>query len=489
MIIIKKNIKNFIINILILIFSIIIIACLYIKLNFKEQTIEEIIYYLVNDAGQASTDVFITAIIKSIIPFIILIFGLLFLKNKLFKNKEIIFTTILFLLTLVVFIVSLRVDVFIKNNLQSSSFIEENYVDGREVNIKFPEKKRNLIIIFAESFENSLINKELGGGWDYSIMPEMEELALNNLNFSNNDKIGGFYHTNGSTWTVSGLVAITSGINMKINMANAYFSNNFMSGAYSLGDILKENGYNLKICMGSAAEFGGKDNYFLSHGGYDIFDYNYAVENGYMKAEDKVWWGFDDSDLFKWSKEETLKLSEENKPFNLIIETANTHFENGYLEENAPNNFNSQYENVHSYSSTQINDYINWVKEQDFYEDTTIVVLGDHLGMQTDFYESNMTPGYDRTVYNVFINPAVNTSNNKNRTITSFDMYPTILASIGAEIEGDQLGLGVNLFSKKKTLSEKHGYDYVNNEVGKNSNFFNHYILGEDYLDVIRIGK
>ena len=109
--------------------------------------------------------------------------------------------------------------------------------------------------------------------------------------------------------------------------------------------------------------------------------------------------------------------------------------------------------------------------------------------MQTDFYESNMTPGYDRTVYNVFINPAVNTSNNKNRTITSFDMYPTILASIGAEIEGDQLGLGVNLFSKKKTLSEKHGYDYVNNEVGKNSNFFNHYILGEDYLDVIRIGK
>ncbi|MDL2310765.1 LTA synthase family protein, partial [Peptostreptococcaceae bacterium OttesenSCG-928-C18] len=408
-------------------------------------------------------------------------------KNKLFENHQVKYTLGFFILTTLVFIFTLRVDLFIKNSFASSNFIEDNYIDGRSVEITLPSKKRNLIIIFAESLENSLINKELGGGWKESIIPELEELAFNNLNFSNSNKIGGFYHTNGSTWTTSGMVAITAGINMKTNMANTYSSNNYLSGAYALGDVLKENGYNLAICMSSTA--GHKDNYFKSHGDYEILDFNYAVNAGLYKREDKVWWGFDDSFLFKLTKEKTLNLAKEEKPFNLIIETSNTHFENGYLEKDTPRKFNTQYEDVYSFSSTQINEYINWLKEQDFYENTTIVILGDHLGMQTDFYNDNMIKGYDRTVYNVFLNPSANTVNSKNRIMTSFDLYPTMLASIGATIEGEQLGLGVNLFSDKETLSEKYGYDYLNEEVGKNSVFYNNFILGDDYIDVLQLEK
>ena len=33
------------------------------------------------------------------------------------------------------------------------------------------------------------------------------------------------------------------------------------------------------------------------------------------------------------------------------------------------------------------------------------------------------------------------------------DMFPTILASLGAQIEGDRLGIGTNLFSNKTMLS------------------------------------
>ncbi|WP_164995885.1 LTA synthase family protein [Miniphocaeibacter massiliensis] len=481
--------KKRITNLLVIIFCLIIVASLYIKFTFRDQTIEEILFYAFNGGENSSSDVFITAIKKAILPLIVFVGIILFVKNRFFENHQVKFTLAFFTLTLLIFTFSLRVDLFIKNSLASSDFIEENYIDGRKVNITFPEKKKNLIVIFAESMENSLIDKELGGGWEYSVMPELEELALSNTNFSNNKKIGGFYHTNGSTWTVSGIVAITSGINMKVSMANTYTSDNFLSGTYALGDILKENGYNLKVCMGSDSKAGNKDKYFLSHGNYDIFDFNYAVDNGYMKSEDKVWWGFDDTDLFKWTKEETLELAKDDKPFNLVIETANTHFENGYLEEEAPKKFNTQYENVYSYNSTQINEYINWVKEQDFYKDTTIVVLGDHLGMQTDFYEDNMIDGHERSVYNVFINPSTEPKNSKNRTMTSFDMYPTILASIGANIEGNQLGLGVNLFSDKETLSEKYGYDFLNEEVGKNSKFFNDFILGDDYKDVIKLEK
>ena len=45
--------------------------------------------------------------------------------------------------------------------------------------------------------------------------------------------------------------------------------------------------------------------------------------------------------------------------------------------------------------------------------------------------------------------------NNKKRSaFTTFDMFPTILPSIGFDIKGEQLGLGVNLFSDRKTLAE-----------------------------------
>jgi len=38
-----------------------------------------------------------------------------------------------------------------------------------------------------------------------------------------------------------------------------------------------------------------------------------------------------------------------------------------------------------------------------------------------------------------------------------FDFMPTIIESIGGEIEGGRLGLGTSLFSGKETLIEKNG--------------------------------
>ena len=96
--------------------------------------------------------------------------------------------------------------------------------------------------------------------------------------------------------------------------------------------------------------------YYWFDGKY-IYDKNntntddYAVENGYMTMQDKVWWGFSDEDLFKWSKEEIKELAKENKPFNYIALTVDTHFVDGYLSPNADKKYDSQYENVHIYSS------------------------------------------------------------------------------------------------------------------------------------------
>ena len=47
------------------------------------------------------------------------------------------------------------------------------------------------------------------------------------------------------------------------------------------------------------------------------------------------------------------------------------------------------------------------------------------------------------------------------------------------EIEGDRLGLGTNLFSNKKTLIEKVGYDKFNEEISSYSSYYMKHLLNE----------
>ena len=103
--------------------------------------------------------------------------------------------------------------------------------------------------------------------------------------------------------------------------------------------------------------------------------------------------------------------------------------------------------------------------------------------MQDSFFEGHNQELRKR--FFLIINPEAETINYKNRLFTSLDTYPTVLAAIGADIEDNRLGLGINLFSMKKTISEKHGFDYVNEEITKKSKFYNKIILGSDYVEMV----
>ena len=210
-----------------------------------------------------------------------------------------------------------------------------------------------------------------------------------------------------------------------------------------------------------------------------------------MSSEDAVFWGFEDSDLFEWAKQEIIELANQEKPFNFNLLTVNTHFEDGWLEKEAEIKYSTQYENVHAYSSKQVSEFVLWLQQQNFYKDTTVVLLGDHNSMQSEeYYEDKISSeNLERVTYNAFLNTPLYPIQEKQRYFSSLDMYPTLLASIGVEISGNKLGLGTNLFSNEKTLFEKYGVNYVNYELGKNSIFYNTKILKEDYVELLNNGK
>ncbi len=508
-----KNKKQTITALIILMLSsVIIIAAIYYTRNYAEQTFDTILYHLVRGLEKSNTEVVWKAIKECFFAVIILfvILCIPFTKftrskfsidimyknkkkslqvypNKILLNHKIKYALIILLVSILFGLDKIGVYTYIKNQSIRSSIFEDEYVSSEDVKITFPEEKRNLIYIFLESMETTIMSKENGGSWEYSIIPELEKLAMENINFSNTEKLGGAMQVSGTGWTVAGMVAQTSGVPLKIDItANSYTGySSFLPGVYSLGDILEKEGYNLELMVGSDSSFGGRRDYFTVHGNYKIFDLYTAIEEGKMTKEDEVWWGYDDDDLFDWAKDEILDLASQDKPFNFVMLTADTHFYDGYLSENAENIYNTRYENVFAYSSKSVYNFIEWIKEQDFYDNTTIVIVGDHIGMQTEFYEERLEEGYTRTIYNTFINSAIEEQNSKNRQFSTLDMFPTVLASIGAEIEGERLGLGTNLFSGVPTLIEKYGYEYVNNELSKRSNFYNIYLLQENYLEMI----
>lgn len=378
----------------------------------------------------------------------------------------------------------LDVKEYLASQKKESHFIEQNYVDPRTAQITFPEQKRNLIYIFLESMESTYASKEDGGGMDFNCIPELTQLAEENTNFSNTDKLGGGYPAYGGTWTMAGIFSQTSGIPIKnseqtddVNATLAEQSS-FSSQARNLEDILADEGYNQCFMIGSDATFGGRRAYFESHGKgkTEICDYYTAKEKGQIPEDYYVWWGYEDQKLFANAQEKLTELGSKDEPFNFTMLTVDTHFEDGYVCDLCQDEFgDNQYANVMACSSRQIDAFIKWIQEQPFYENTTIVLSGDHLTMDSDFC-NDVSEDYERSVYNVFINlpEDLDTSFEKthNREFATLDMFPTTLAAMGVKIEGDKLGLGVNLFSDEQTLTEQYGRDGLDKELMKKSKFY-----------------
>lgn len=462
--------------------------------TFGHLSMDEIIFHLKVPMEGTNTDIIVIfmkqCLWKVIIPTVIIAFALIYPMVKDIKiiheihTSERRRTTILSLvISILILITSIDkivkttdIKEYIESQTHDSSFIASEYVKPEKTNIELPEEKRNLIYIFLESMETTYYSMQDGGLSQYDLIPEISKLAKEETNFSDTDKLGGAYTLYGTTWTVGAMTAQTAGVPLKLSIEDNAMGeySTFLGGAYSLGQVLQKNGYHNYLLLGSDATFGGRRNLFEQHGNYEIWDFESARNES--RVDEKNWWGYTDDQLFEYAKEKVAYLAEQDEPFNFTMLTADTHFPDGYRCKDCPNKWDEQYKDVISCSSKKVGDFIKWLQKQDYYDNTTIVIAGDHLTMQSNFFELEDGQDYQKKVVNLIINPAVE-AENTNRIYSTMDLYPTTLAALGANIEGNKLGLGTNLFSNEETLIEKYGVEYVNNELMKISRFYNNNIL------------
>lgn len=446
-------------------------------------SMDELVYHLTAPLDGTNTDMIWDYVRVCAVPTILVIFFLILILIAWRKKEKVhLFRGIINLVALVGIIVmlgytwtELGVGDYLKDQNTESKFIEDEYVDPTDVEVVFPEQKRNLIYIFLESMETTYSDVDDGGAFDENVIPELTEIAQTNEDFSGADpKLNGGYSLAGTTWTMGAMFAQTSGLplNISISANDMDTQDSFFPGVTTLGDILSDAGYTQTLLIGSEAQFGGRKLYFQEHGNYEMEDYSYAIENGLIPSDYKVWWGYEDQKLFEFAKEKLLQLSQGDEPFNLTMLTVDTHFEDGYVCEQCPTEYVTQYSNVMACSSRQVGEFLKWIQQQDFYENTTIVISGDHPTMDSDYCaEIDQEGNYDRRVFTAYINAAAYAQDQQERTYSTFDNFPTTLAALGVQIDGDRLGLGTNLFSGTKTLLEEFGNSKVNAELKKKSEF------------------
>jgi len=433
--------------------------------TWPDLKMDELVYQLSQGFGGAGESIMGSYILSAALPCLavvsIMFFFFIRLKESRKYQRIILIVTSLMCLVLSVFSVSGSVGAaeYMISRADESGFIKDYYRDPAKVKMEFPQKKRNLIYIFLESMETTYADQKSGGAFKQNVIPELTHLAQENETFSGSSKkLNGAYALPGTTWTMGGMFAASAGLPLQISIKDNDMSkqNSFFPSITTLGDVLEDEGYRNVLLIGSNAGFAGRKNYFESHGGYEMRDYHYANDNGLIEKDYHVWWGYEDNKLIGFAKDTLDELSDSDEPFNLTILTVDTHFENGWVCPDCPDTFgDNQYANVMACSSKKITEFVHWCQKQPWYENTTIVLSGDHLTMDRDFCE-DVNEDYNRRVYTAYINSAVeNADPAHERIYTTFDHFPSTLAALGVRIEGDRLGLGTNLFSGRKTLSEE----------------------------------
>lgn len=375
---------------------------------------------------------------------------------------------------------------FFINGSTESDLYERYYVDPTDTALTFPNQKQNLIYIVLESMETGfseiVIDEEV-----VNLIPNLEYLAQNYTSFSNSNALGGGRQLKGTTWTAASLSAQTSGIPIQMtNIESGYNEKNgYLPGVFTLGEVLVSQGYKNYFLAGSDANFGSRETYFKSHGNYEILDIKHYKEIGVLEEDYNVFWGFEDAKLFEYAKHELLEISTQDEPFNFTMLTVDTHFLEGYTDLSCDFYYDSAYANAIHCSDNKVYDFIKWIQAQDFYKNTTIVLTGDHHTMNHDF-ALNMVGVEDRSIYNVFINAQFKNEAleyTKNREFSVLDMFPTTLAALGVDIDGNQLGLGINLMSGKETLIEKLSQEVLEAEFSKHSEYYNTNFLNESLAE------
>lgn len=383
-------------------------------------------------------------------------------KTKAFK---IVLSLALFVLCVNVVVNRFKIKDYLHTQTQYSQLYENHYKPFDSANLAGFTPKQNLIVILVESLETHLAaytSENMGGGESLNLTPRLQKIANENVNFSISDDFGGIKQVFGTSGTINGTTSYLCGIplNLPIHI-NTFESNKyFLSGATCISDILNDLGYKQAYFGSQDAKFAGTENLLKTHK-IEVLDSKYFESKRILPKKlppsMKGAWGAKDNVIFGFAKD---YLNTTNEPFALYISTLDTHGPQGFVDKEQCPNLDNSYKSAYLCTDKVVSDFIDYLQNSRFKDNTTIVVLGDHLS-SAYFIKA---PIISRSVYNAFINAKWTKTPTrkliKRRVISHFDIAPLILDSLG--IRAESFGLGRNPLYRQTLIESAYNIDNFN---------------------------
>lgn len=264
---------------------------------------------------------------------------------------------------------------------ENNEFIEvSNYVKSNQINPNSElfgvAKDQNIIVISLESLQEFAINLEVNGE---EVTPFLNQFIQECYYFDN------FYQQT-SQGKTSDAEFITENSLYAADRGSAFYAKS-QNQYESLASILKGQGYYTAVFHANEKEFWNRETMYEALGFDHFFDESAFLVN----EENSFGWGLTDEAFF----EQTLDyLKGLPQPFYAKLLTLTNHYpfeipeQYQYISPGETNNeIVNHYITTVRYLDEALKSFITNLKESGLYDNTIIVMYGDHYGLSESYYE------------------------------------------------------------------------------------------------------
>ena len=308
-------------------------------------------------------------------------------------------------------------------------------------------KGKNVIILQLESIQNFVINKEINGK---EITPNLNKFINENIEISN------MFMQSYSSTADSEFSTVTSLYPMENGMSYSRYYTNTYDDIFTMFD---NEGYTTSYMHGNYGFFWNRENVYKSFGVENI-----ELKDSFADTSENIMGYLSDELLYTQAVE---KLKTYDMPFVSYIVSASSHtsFSLDGLEDRSKvsidvgkykDTFFGNYLESVNYADYAFGIFIDKLKEADLYDDTVILLFGDHNGMdmyneemldflqETDEELTDIKLNYIRVACGMKIPGIENIKIEK--PVSKLDIKPTFAYLI----DGDAgFSLGTNMFARK----------------------------------------
>lgn len=428
-------------------------ALLYTNHVWGDVYIEQLMLAVFNDYTAIGSHIVINYVLYVFVPACLVTFFCVWKINSDIKLN----LAALFMLSYVLWAV--KAVEYWQNQSVYSELYEKEYVNPKDVTFKFPEKKRNLIVLYLESMEEDYADSALVSE---NLIPNLSNYMQKEMSFPN------FYQMPSQDYTMAAIVSSMCGVPYRTPKGvNPYQIKNFLPHLKCYPQVLKENGYENYVLKSTDLSFSNARKFYTLHG-FDHLKDKTDIQNEIDLEKNKgTSWGYNDRTYYRLAREELLKIAAENEPFMFVMVTLDTHEPDIYLDKQCEKRFGDQKDVVRC-ADDMASEFLAWLQQQDFYENTTVLVMGDH----PETGKNNVYPEHkNRKIVQFILNPAENTTAKPHEVWSTIDLAPTVLDALGVDYANGSFGLGRSLLRADPTLYETY-HNRLSNEILKGSRVY-----------------